>query len=67
MFAAIVNERGRHGFDIVVGFESRTAAETWLSEHKVEGIVQPSVAPDDWKPNDGSFDDDSMKGDDGEG
>lgn len=60
-WAAVANEPGRHGFDLVGGFESKVAAEEWLSERKLSGIVKPLVAPDAWEPNDGSADDEPPK------
>lgn len=65
-YVLIANERGRHGFDIVGLFDTEEEAVAFSRKHKLSEwssgpSVKPLVAPENWKPNDGSMDDESQE------
>lgn len=59
-YVALANEPGRHGYKIVGTFGSVNEADAWLVERKLDGIVKPLVAPEDWRPDSGAFDDKAL-------
>lgn len=60
-FVVLANEPGRHGFDMVGPFDTAAEGAAWLEANKLSGTIPPKplVAPEDWKPNDGSHDDEA--------